>query len=45
LIDAVWHPSPNWAKRTQKIQYIILHGTWMADEDAALARLCDPAAE
>lgn len=26
-------------------RYVILHGTWMAGDDAALARLTDPAAE
>lgn len=39
------HPSPNHAPRVEPIKYIILHGTWMDDDTAALARLCDPAAE
>ena len=40
-----WHPSPNHAPRTEPIQYIILHGTWMDDDTSALERLCDPKAE
>lgn len=40
-------PSPNGRERCagENIRYVILHGTWMADDEAALARLCDPAAE
>ena len=40
-----WHPSPNFANRHEKIEYIILHGTWMTDDKSALKRLCDPVAE
>lgn len=40
-----WHPSPNFAPRTDPIRYVILHGTWMDDDAAALARLCDKTAE
>ena len=40
-----WQPSPNHGPRQQPIRFIILHGTWMADDAATLARLCDPAAE
>ncbi len=40
------HPSPNHAARRGKTaDSIVLHYTGMADEAAALARLCDPAAE
>lgn len=38
-------PSPNHAPRSYPISYIILHGTWMADDQAALDRLCDEQAE
>ena len=40
-----WHPSPNFAPRTEDIRFIVIHGTWMDDDASALARLCDPAAE
>jgi len=39
------HPSPNFDNRACAISHIILHYTDMADCDAALARLCDPAAK
>lgn len=42
---AVWRPSPNYEARTAPAQFIILHGTWMADDAEALTRLCDPAAK
>ena len=38
-------PSPNFDNRACAISHIILHYTDMADCDAALARLCDPAAK
>ena len=38
-------PSPNFDNRACAISHIILHHTDMADCDAALARLCDPAAK
>lgn len=38
-------PSPNCKPREGQVKYIILHGTWMADDEEALARLCDPEAE
>ncbi len=41
----IWQPSPNFAERTVDISYVILHGTWMADDKEALSRLCDPKAE
>lgn len=39
--------SPNWRERKAgaSLRYVVIHGTWMADDAAALARLCDPAAE
>lgn len=39
-------PSPNHRERTtdERLRYVILHGTWMADDEAALARLTDPVA-
>lgn len=42
-----WHPSPNFGARRDglKPEIIVLHYTAMADAEAALARLCDPAAE
>lgn len=40
-----WYPSPNHEPRAYPIGYIILHGTWMADDQAALDRLCDPLAK
>ncbi|MCP5405109.1 MAG: N-acetylmuramoyl-L-alanine amidase [Pseudomonadaceae bacterium] len=41
------HPSPNHRPRREgeHLRYIILHGTYMADDAAALARLSDPATE
>lgn len=44
-MQATWHPSPNFAPRREDVGFIILHGTWMADDKSALSRLCDPAAE
>ena len=44
-IPYIDYPSPNYAERTYPVSYVVLHGTWMADDSAALARLCDPAAE
>jgi N-acetylmuramoyl-L-alanine amidase len=39
-------PSPNFNDRRGKaVQHLILHYTGMPDEDAAIARLCDPTAE
>ncbi len=40
-----WHPSPNFAPRTEPIRYVIVHGTWMDDDASALQRLCDTQAE
>lgn len=40
-----WYPSPNHEPRQHPIGYVILHGTWMADDQAALDRLCDPLAK
>lgn len=37
--------SPNWEEREHAIQFIILHGTWMDDDAAALARLTDSGAK
>lgn len=40
-------PSPNSRERrgSEAIRLVIVHGTWMVDDEAAMARLCDPAAE
>lgn len=40
-------PSPNHRLRrgAEELRFVIIHGTWMHGDDAALARLCDPAAE
>ena len=40
---AIWQPSPNFGEDRETTDFIILHGTWMADDQAALARLCDKA--
>ena len=39
--------SPNWRERGvgEELRYIVLHGTWMADDEAAIARLTDPATQ
>jgi N-acetylmuramoyl-L-alanine amidase len=39
-------PSPNWRERGNAVlKYVVIHGTWMASDDEAIARLRDPAAE
>ena len=38
-------PSPNWDARDERISMVVLHYTDMPSVDAALARLCDPAAK
>jgi len=45
-IDAIAHPSPNFGARPTgaEIDILLLHYTGMASAEAALARLCDPAA-
>ncbi|WP_264210279.1 N-acetylmuramoyl-L-alanine amidase [Leisingera thetidis] len=44
---AIWHPSPNSGPRRDSLapSLIVLHYTAMKGAQAALARLCDPAAE
>lgn len=44
---AVWHPSPNFGPRRDGLMpsLIVLHYTAMKSAQAALERLCDPAAE
>ena len=44
---AIWHPSPNHGPRRDGLRpaLVVLHFTEMTSADAALARLCDPAAE
>ena len=44
---AVWHPSPNCGPRRDCLTptLIVIHYTAMESTDAALERLCDPAAE
>lgn len=39
--------SPNRRARTgsERVRWVVVHGTWMVDDAAALERLCDPAAE
>ena len=43
----IWHPSPNFGPRRAGLtpRFVVLHYTQMVDAPAALARLCDPAAE
>ena len=43
----IWHPSPNFGPRRGGLspRFVVLHYTQMVDAHAALARLCDPAAE
>lgn len=40
-------PSPNKRERRsgERLEFVILHGTWMAGDEGALHRLTDPAAE
>ena len=38
-------PSPNWNERAEPISMVVLHYTEMQSADAALQRMCDPAAE
>ncbi|PIZ29932.1 MAG: hypothetical protein COY40_05815 [Alphaproteobacteria bacterium CG_4_10_14_0_8_um_filter_53_9] len=39
--------SPNFRLRGEDgdVCVVVIHGTWMADDEAAMARLCDPATE
>jgi N-acetylmuramoyl-L-alanine amidase len=37
--------SPNKAPRTKQVEFIVVHGTWMAGDAAALERLCDEQTE
>lgn len=41
-LNFVEYASPNREARTLPVRFIILHGTWMASDREALARLCDP---
>ncbi|WP_424978442.1 N-acetylmuramoyl-L-alanine amidase [Leisingera sp. S232] len=45
--DTIWHPSPNFGPRRDGLMpsLIVLHYTAMESAQAALERLCDPAAE
>jgi N-acetylmuramoyl-L-alanine amidase len=38
-------PSPNWDERDERISMVVLHYTDMPSVDAAIDRLCDPAAK
>jgi len=38
-------PSPNWNERAEPISMVVLHYTEMQSAEAALQRMCDPAAE
>lgn len=40
-------PSPNKRARkdTERLEFVVIHGTWMAGDEGALARLTDPVAE
>ena len=44
---AIWHPSPNFGPRRDGLTpaFVVLHYTAMETAEAALQRLCDPAAE
>ncbi|WP_374409013.1 N-acetylmuramoyl-L-alanine amidase [Pelagerythrobacter sp.] len=39
------YPSPNFNERTLPVSMVVIHYTEMENAEAALARLCDPAAE
>ncbi|SEK97540.1 N-acetylmuramoyl-L-alanine amidase [Roseovarius nanhaiticus] len=45
--DATWHPSPNSGPRRDGLrpELLLIHFTKMQSAEAAVARLCDPAAE
>lgn len=45
--DVAWHPSPNHGERRGggRVDTLVLHYTGMPETAAALARLCDPAAQ
>ena len=47
MLDVIDRPSPNWNTRAggQTPDMVILHYTGMVSGEAALARLCDPAAQ
>jgi N-acetylmuramoyl-L-alanine amidase len=38
-------PSPNWDERDERVSMVVLHYTDMPSAEAAIARLCDPAAK
>ncbi|MEM1237122.1 MAG: N-acetylmuramoyl-L-alanine amidase [Pseudomonadota bacterium] len=44
LIDAIWHPSPNFGPRRDGLRptLIVLHYTVMTPAEVAIGRLCDP---
>lgn len=46
LVKAV-RESPNGRARKpeEALRFVVVHGTWMGSDEAALERLCDPAAE
>ncbi len=46
-IAPIWHPSPNFGARRDGVlpELIVIHYTAMESAEAALDRLCDPAAE
>ncbi|WP_051927400.1 N-acetylmuramoyl-L-alanine amidase [Ruegeria halocynthiae] len=46
-LNAIWHPSPNFGARRDRVKpsLIVLHYTAMDTAQAALDRLCDPAYE
>mgnify|MGYP001463408265 CR=1 FL=1 len=45
MLTPTWRQSPNFDQRLVPVRYIVLHGTWMDDDEEALTRLCDPQAK
>lgn len=45
MLEKIRYPSPNFDVRTEPVKYVILHGTWMGDDDEALQRLSCPVAK
>lgn len=50
-LPCLWRPSANFRARkpaeqlAEQLGFVVVHGTWMTDDEAALQRLTDPATE